>query len=122
MRMEEYGILQVASEISKVETMRNGALRLKIDTQENIPSEVRMKLMGMTEKLGWFTFSVRQIEATDLIDLPEIKRDEDEKSPAQRLRASIYMLWQQEGSTGDFETYYRSKMDKLINWIKEKLT
>lgn len=118
---EDIGLLQVPSEISKVETMRNGALKLRIDTQENLSPEVRTKIMSMSDKLGWLTFSVRVITPEDIIDLPEIKNDSSSKTPSQRLRSVIYVLYNQEGKPGDFEQYYTTKMNKIIDWIKEKI-
>lgn len=114
-------ILQVAGEISKVETMRGGALRLKLDTQENISPEVRTKVIAMTEKLGWFTFSIRRIQPEDILSLPELKKEEDTKTPAQRIRSVLYLLWKKEGENGDFDAFYANHMEKLIDYIKAKI-
>lgn len=46
----------------------------------------------------------------------------DGKSPSQRLRASIYVWWEQTKQTDDFEVFYRSTMEKFINHIQNKLT
>ena len=56
------------------------------------------------------------------IEVLEIKEKiETGKSAASRLRAVIFLLWEQEGKQGDFEVYYRMKMEKLIDFIKGKL-
>lgn len=115
-------ILQIPGEISKVETMRGGAIRIRFDSQEAIQPEVRSKLMMMTDQVGWISFASRQIQPEDIIDLPEVKRNEDMKSPAQRLRATIFILWKHEGSVGSFEDYYVNRMSKLIDFVKNKLT
>jgi hypothetical protein len=115
-------LLQVPGEISKVETMRNGALKLRIDTQENVSPEVRAKIMMMVDKLGYFTFAARLIQPEDIADLPELKREEDGKSPAQRLRATLFVLFNQEKPEGGFELFYQQHMQKLIDFVKNKLT
>jgi len=52
----------------------------------------------------------------------EIKEKiDDGRSPSSRLRAVIFILWEQEGKIGDFEVFYRMKMEKLIDFIKGKL-
>lgn len=46
----------------------------------------------------------------------------DGRSPSQRLRSVLYVLWEQSGRPdGDFEVYYRLKMNQVIEWIKGKL-
>ncbi len=43
------------------------------------------------------------------------------KTPSQRLRASLYVLWEQRGSKGDFEEFYEDQMEKFIKRIKQEL-
>lgn len=43
------------------------------------------------------------------------------KSPSQRLRNTIFVLWKQKGERGDFESFYDSIMEQLIENIKDKL-
>ena len=51
-----------------------------------------------------------------------IEKDIDTKTPSERLRNTLYVLWKQteEDSIG-FDEFYRSKMEKLIDHFKEKL-
>lgn len=53
----------------------------------------------------------------------EIKEKiETGKSAASRLRAVIFVWWEQEGKPGDdFEVWYRMKMEKIIDGVKGKL-
>lgn len=53
----------------------------------------------------------------------EIKEKiEDGKTPHQRLRAVIFIWWEQEGRPmQDFEVFYRMKMEKIIDVVKGKL-
>jgi hypothetical protein len=44
------------------------------------------------------------------------------KSPSQRLKAVLFVLWKQLGEReNDFDVFYRLEMEKLIDNIKEKL-
>lgn len=117
-------ILQVPAVISKASTMANRVLRLQIDTQENLTDEQISKLISKIDKYGWFVFLEDEaIDESDIINLPELpKREEDKKSPSQRLYNSLYIFWKQQGEKGDFELYYRNQMEKFINAIKERLT
>lgn len=123
--MSDEAILQLPSEIVKVETMANNSLRLKLDTQENLSAEQAMKIMEMRGKLGWFTFTPhgRIIQPEDLISLPRAtKYEEEDKSPSQRLRAVLFVLWEQRGSPKTFDEFYRQRMEQIINSAKELLT
>jgi len=53
----------------------------------------------------------------------EIKeRVDGGKSPGQRLRASMFVWWNQLNKPGDdFENFYRIKMELLIEMVKGKL-
>lgn len=52
----------------------------------------------------------------------KIDKKVDGRSPSQRLRAVIFVLWKQGGEPeADFEVYYRMKMENIIDWIKGKL-
>jgi hypothetical protein len=113
-------IFQIPAIMTKVNSMAHW-WRIQFDTQENIPSEKMAVVLDWMNKLGWLTFSIRLIDAQDILDLPEIKTD-DTKTPGQRLRAVLYRGWERNKEGHDtFTTYYESKMEKLINYYKEKL-
>jgi hypothetical protein len=113
-------MLKVPSAISKITTMSDGGLRLYIDTAELAPQD-KSELMGMYNKSGWFVFSDTGIMEADVpTEQVEFKND---RTPGQRLRGVIFRLWEQSSSTtrGDFETFYKIRIEKLIDQIKEKL-
>lgn len=117
-------ILQIPAEISKVTSMSNRAMRIQVDTQQNVPDEVMAHLMSAVEKYGHFCFLVgdREVDSMDLITLPPLKdREEDKKSPSTRLRGALFVLWQQAGKKGDFEVFYYAKMENFISAVKDKL-
>ena len=71
---------------------------------------------------GWFTFSTHQIEVEDIKDLPPLKPTDGKKTPSQRLRAVLFRLWEQDDEKfKEFDGYYRFKMEKIIDHLKQKL-
>ena len=119
--MSDYGIFQVGATIAKIETMANG-LKIRVDTQENLSPEAMKRLMELYNKVGWFTFNVHQIEAEDIIDLPPLKKRDDNKTPSQRLRSVFYLMWKQNNEGfKDSESHYNYMMEKLIDYYKSKL-
>lgn len=51
----------------------------------------------------------------------EVKSEKTVKTPGQRLRASLYIWWEQLGKVGDFEFWYKAKMESFIESVKAKL-
>ena len=43
------------------------------------------------------------------------------KTKGQRLRAIIYRTWEQEGGDMDFDVYYNTAMEKIIDLMKMRL-
>lgn len=43
------------------------------------------------------------------------------KTPSQRLRAVIFLLWEQSGKKVDQDEYYEIVMEKIIEQMKSKL-
>jgi len=113
-------ILKVPAEISRVQTMADGGLRLFVDTQEVGPEDKGL-IMGLHKKLGWFLFAETALEKEDTLDLPEIKFEKGEKTPSQRLRAVLFLLWEKQGKVGTSEEFYRRYLEKVIENLKSKL-
>lgn len=93
---------------------------LKFTTARELTQDEREILLeaGVNDELGWVIWSPNPLQTSDLPSEPAI---DSGKTPAKRLRDVLFVLWKQEGSRGDFELFYREKMDKLIEMIKMKL-
>lgn len=55
-------------------------------------------------------------------DVVEVTTEAERKTPSQRLRACLHVWWQQLGSNGSFANFYSDQMEKLITFVKTKLT
>lgn len=111
--------------ISKLSTLvGDNSLRLTVDCQEMSP-EQEAELLRIKRKQGWFFFLESPSEDIDLDELPEIRLDDGEKSPSERLRAVYWRYWNQNYESGaiklDFDVWYRTQMNRLIESVKEKL-
>lgn len=115
-------IFQVPVMVSKISSMSK-SLRIVTDTLDNLSGDAMSRLFAYVDKPAWLTLNVHQIEATDIIDLPEIHYSKKEKSHSVRLRECLFRLWQQKSlNYDDFEEYYKFYMTHLIEKIKEQLT
>lgn len=54
-------------------------------------------------------------------ELLNIKTELDQKTPSQRLRAVIFLLWKKQKSEMDYDSFYKKTMEKIIDQLKNKL-
>jgi hypothetical protein len=115
-------IFQVPAAIADdIKITPHKTIKIKFETREGMVGDAIGRFSEMIGKWGWLTFSIPQIEAEDLLNLPEIKTDA-KKTPSQRLRNVLYRNWEKDnGGHEDFESYYLAMMEKLINHYKDKL-
>lgn len=54
-------------------------------------------------------------------EVVKIDKDMETKTSSQRMRSVIFLLWRQLGEPGQFETYYRDKMERILDQLKSKI-
>jgi len=114
-------IFAVPSTITKVETMADRTLKLRVDTTQELVAEEEAKIMRLRGTHGWFVYSDREIQSSEIPDV-DIDTEVEEKSPSQRLRNVIWVHWDKNtNKQKTFDVYYREVMDKIINRLKEDL-
>lgn len=119
-------LFQAQAQISKIETMSDGGVRVVVDTQEITDPVELAKLFKLRKgALGYFLFKSAEIIAGDVKDedMPVFNLEEGEnKSPSERLRAVLFVYWKEvKGGKGDFNAFYRSIIEQMIDRYKEKL-
>lgn len=109
--------IKVAATLEGVSTLKDGSLSARFHTQE-LKSEDKVAFMNMVQGFGWLLFDTHET-----IDVPKESphREAGDKTPSQRLRSVLYILWKQKYSDIPFDTWYVQQLDKIINSIKERL-
>lgn len=99
---------------------KDGSATLSFTTGQEISDDKTMYLLnaGRRDELGWLLWAPNEVQVEDI---PKEQAEENQKTSGQRLRATIFVWWQQQGGQGDFEVFYREKMEKLIDMVKSKL-
>lgn len=104
--------------------MRDRTLRLQVDTQELKGGEMA-ELMQLFNEYGYFLFApnAEDILEVDVESLPPVVTEKNQKTPSQRMRAALHVLWQQTANPNEIsaEEFYRIEMEKFINHVKSKL-
>lgn len=99
--------------------------KLTFGTRELKGSQVeRLNSVLRTEIAMLLALDEESIDADAHMEIDEVQLDTEAgetKSPSQRLRNTLYVYWQQQGEKGEFDSFYKGHMTKLIDQIKERL-
>jgi len=103
--------------LESISTLKDGSFKMVFTSQE-MPPEHGATLLSMRQKFGWLLFSPNEISVSDIPDIEAPQ--EGLKSQSVRLRGALYRWFEKEGGS-DFDEFYRSKLEKIIQWVKDKL-
>jgi len=110
----------IPSYVKKIQTLADKSVQLVFETQELSPDTVGY-LFSLVDSYGYLLYfkNPPKPEDVDLPDFaPEFKTD---KTPSQRLRGVLFILWKQGGEQGDFDFFYKQELEKIITHFKDKL-
>ncbi len=111
-----------SAEMGMVNSRVDGSVLFRVITPE-LTIDQRATLLSFHGKNARVMVEPLDV-ATDGVD--EVTTEMDVKTPAQRLRAVIFVHWKSNhmekdySKVGDFETFYRSQMEKIISGYKGK--
>jgi len=103
--------------LSSIRTRSDNSVGLSFSTPELASDEVLAFLELRNRNLKMLL----QPMDGEAVELKEVKSELDEKTPAQRARAVLFLLWKQQNEAVEFETFYRQKMNAIIEQLKSKL-
>lgn len=103
--------------ISSIRSRRDMSLGFSAETPE-LSDEEKVKFMGLQNQVLQAIFI--PVESPDVPEY-KVNKDLETKTPSQRLRASLYILHQQTKPDTDFQTFYTEHMEKIIQFVKDKL-
>jgi hypothetical protein len=109
-----------AAQLLKVASKQDRTYALTFNTRE-LRGIDAANLLGNLMDEGWLLWSPD--ETPEETDVPDEKADSmtGTKTQAQRLRGTLWHLWEQGGKKGDFESFYRTQMERFIERVKEQL-
>ena len=93
---------------------------ISFETRELIAEEL-ITIMSLTNSEGYLCFAPNQ----DQIEIPEGNAEVEGKTPSERLRNVLYVLYKKEVEKGQyvglFETFRNEHMEKIIEFVKKKI-
>ena len=117
----ENKILKTPATLEGVSLLKDGSATLRFSTQEIIGEDL-VVIKGFHGHFGTLVFSEASLQPADI---PKQDPEFEGKSPSQRLRAVIFVLWNhlKENKKTDlkFEDFYSGQLESLITQYKAKL-
>jgi hypothetical protein len=110
-------VFQAPAILTRIAYLKDGGLSLGFSTQELNPED-KLTAGKFYQTFGWVLFKENQFTEADV---PDSDASDESKSPAQRLRGTLFVLWKQRGKKGDFEIFYRANMEQAIERVKKLL-
>lgn len=117
--MSDKPLVSVPAQIMGMNPRADRSWTLKFETRELTGEQVKI-LADNFQGEGWLLFKPNGDISME--EIPEDNAESGVKSQAQRMRAVIFLDWKQHGEPGDFESYYRTYYEKLIEFGKSKLS
>lgn len=116
-------MINVGALIDRVTTLKDKTLRITIACNE-LPFDTMSKIFSLNQKFCYVAIKEENFLNEEIKAIESLKTDDFEKgkTPSQRLRRVMFLVWttDKEGFD-DFNSYYINKMERLIDHFKAKL-
>lgn len=107
--------------VDKLSTLKDGSVNVTVSTQELSPSKAA-ELFELRGKLATIYISPAEITNKEMHLIDTMEPDLPGKTPSQRMRNVLFVLWKQDGEGyKDFPQYYEAKMNKFIEELKNNI-
>lgn len=118
-------LLTIPCAIESVATRRDKTIKVTIGTQELTPEQTSALFSQWMGGIGVMAFKGEQFNYNDEQLLNNLKLDAAElgsKTPSQRLRSTLYVLFEHapEGHK-DFNGFYAAMMERFIEMVKKRI-
>ena len=110
-------VIELAAVLDSVRRLKDRSLKISIVTTQPVGSEAFAVLDDMTPKVGWFLFSANQFQESEI---PKSDAPSELKTQSQRIRANLFVNWNDTDKSETFEAYYRRKTEKFIQQIQDE--
>ena len=104
-------------------TLKDKTFKVTFETNELSP-ELVSELSQNLQQFGYLAFKKEDFTSQEIGIMNNLKTDFDDvgKSPSQRLRAVLYVMWKRNNERYElFTDFYTAKIEKVINHYKTKL-
>jgi hypothetical protein len=114
--------LRLPAIFAGIRSRKDRSYTLNFETRE-LGGEDGAALLALQQTECWFIVAPSQ-DVADRAEVPDYRADAGagQKTPSQRLRAVLFVYYKQLGEPGgDFDNFYRQKLEWLIDQYKATL-
>jgi len=111
----------LSCQIGAIRTSKDGSVSINFETSELAPQRAA-EIFALRNKIACVYISPKSIDRSEIDFVNKIDPLMSGKSPSERLR-NVLFIWHQHDPQGfkDFDTFYKNRMEILIDNIKSKL-
>jgi len=116
-------MILIAAQVEGIQSRKDKTIKLTFGTQELMPS-MAGDLFSLNNQMVYLAIKVEPFNKgeKEIIESSKVDELDGIKSNSQRLRAVLYILWEQNNEGfKTFSEFYNARMELLINQIKNKL-
>lgn len=112
----------LACTVESISTRQDGTIKVSLGTQE-IDSTQAASIFSLRGKFCKTLLTDSNIQPLEekLIEETKIQDGKKIKTQSQRLRAVLFRCWEAGGQIGEFDQFYNSETEKIIEHYKKKL-
>ncbi len=111
----------LATVIGGIRSLKDGSLSITFETQEISPGKVG-EVYALRNKVAYLYISANQITLPEQKMIDTMEPEMVGKSPSLRLRNVLFVAHSQNNEGyPDFDSYYKAKMELIINTYKSNL-
>lgn len=106
------------AQIGTISSRQDKSIGFRVNTGEIAPENAAhfFRLQGLNVEL-----LVTPLDREEGDEAIEVKSEAEQKTPSQRLRACLYVWWEQLGKKETFAQFYEAQISRICEKIKEKL-
>lgn len=112
-------LISVPAQVVNMNPRQDRSWKLVFETRELSGDEVKI-LADNYQGEGWLLFKPNT-EGISYKEVPTETASAGMKTPSQRLRASIMVWYRNSDAKGDPEAFYRTTMEKLIEYVQTRI-
>ena len=109
-------MLQAAVIVADIKPRKDKSWKIAFETRELSGEDVNL-LVDHLQGEGWLQFSANE----DMPAPPASPADAGTKSPSERLRSHVYVLWSQRGEKGSFDSFWAAQVDAMCERLREMI-
>lgn len=109
--------IQIPATLDAANRRKDRSVSLRLTSMQELSNQEFAVIDTLHGANGWMLFAP---EAFQEEDIPQESPPSSGKTPSQRLRAALFVLWEQTNPGNDFDTFYRQRMERIIEAVKQE--